>query len=67
VSAVPDGKRPELTAKQSRVQTVRLARRLESLDEHRIGLDQAVAGLGGAEIDPGTWQRVFDSHDGLGL
>lgn len=61
------GKRPELTAKQARVQTVRLARRIESLDEHRIGLDQAVAGFGGTELDPEAWRKAFDSHDALDI
>lgn len=64
---MPDGKRPDLTAKQSRVHTMRFAHRIESLNEHRIGLDQAVAGFGGAELDPDAWRLVFDSHDALDI
>lgn len=59
----PDG--PALTASQLRVQTARLARRIESLEVHRSGLEQAVESFGGGELDLETWQHVFDSHDPL--
>ncbi len=56
-----------LTANQARVQTARLAQRIESLAEHRIGLDQAVAAISGKHLDPETWRHVFDSHDPLDI
>jgi polyhydroxyalkanoate synthesis regulator phasin len=60
----PDG-RPVLTASQLRVQTARLARRIESLEVHRSGLEQAAESFGGKELSLERWQHVFDSHDPL--
>lgn len=57
--------RVALTPSQLRVQTARLARRIESLEVHRGGLERAVESFGGRELDLETWQRVFDSHDPL--
>jgi predicted nucleotidyltransferase len=56
-----------LTSSQLRVQTARLAHRVESLWEHRIGLEQAAMAFGGAQMDPQAWQCVFDSHKPLDI
>lgn len=58
---------PRLSANQVRVQAARLAHRIESLAEHRVGLDQAVAAISGDELDPQIWQEVFESNDPLDI
>jgi len=52
--------KPSLTANQTRVQTSRLAHRIESLAEHRAGLDQAATLFGDGEIDPEAWRHTFE-------
>lgn len=56
-------RRGSLTPRQSRVATARLGRRIESLEVHHAGLEQAVVGLGGKRLDPQGWRDIFDSHD----
>lgn len=67
MAAKRNGKQRSLTANQARVQTARLAHRIESLAEHRIGLDQAVESISGKRLDPDAWRHVFDSHDSLDI
>lgn len=67
MAAERQGERHSLTANQARVQTARLAHRIESLAEHRVGLDQAVAAISGRYLDPEIWRHVFDSHDPLDI
>lgn len=54
-----------LSPRQMQVAKSRLAHRVESIAVHHAGLEQAVSGLGGSELNPQTWREIFDSHDPL--
>lgn len=53
--------KPKLAASYRRAEEVRLIRRIQSLEVHRRGLDQAVEPFGGSGLDPQRWRDAFES------
>lgn len=58
-----DATPPSLPLGRLRAEEVRLTHRIESVEKHRVALEEAVKPFGGENLDSAAWHRAFHSSD----
>lgn len=54
---------PSLPPSGQRAEEVRLAHRIESVEKHRVALEEAIKPFGGERLDSSSWRRAFNSAE----